>query len=113
MIAKHWSAYSVERYKTPITDTKRTPDRSLSLVPSATNSDPTPKRYRLGTMGGIRRELSQVYRLARSGKLELQDATKLAFILSTLSKISESELIEDRLMRLESNMEERENDNKY
>jgi len=97
--------------KTPITHTKRTPERSLSLVPSGKNSDPTPRRYRLGTMGGIRRELSQVYKLARSGELELQSATKLAFILSTLSKISEAELLEDRLVRLEHTLEARENGN--
>jgi len=99
--------------KTPITRTKRTPERSLSLVASGKNSDPTPRRYRLGTMSGIRRELSQVYKLARSGELELQDATKLAFILSTLSKISEAELLEDRLVRLESTLEARENDHEY
>ena len=99
--------------KTPITHTKRTPERSLSLVSSAEHSDPTPRRYRLGTMGGIRRELSQVYKLARSGELELQDATKLAYLLSTLSKISEAELLEDRLTRLEHTLEEKENGNKH
>ncbi len=92
--------------KRSLNPTERRPERPLTLVPSAEHSDPAPRRYRLGTMGGIRRELSQVYKLARSGELELQDATKLAYLLSTLSKISEAELLEDRLARLEHTLEQ-------
>ncbi len=54
-----------------------------------------------------------MYRLARSGELELQDATKLAYLLSALSKISEAELLEDRLARLEHVLEEKEDGNEH
>ncbi len=99
--------------KRSLNPTERRPARSLSLVPSAEHSDPTPRRYRLGSMCGIRRELSQVYRLARSGELELSNACRFAYLLSTLSKISEAELLEDRLARLEHTLEEKENGNKH
>jgi len=87
--------------KPPLTPTKRTSDRPLALVPSGKSKDPTPRRFSLNTLRGIRRELGQVYRLAREGELDLAAACKLGYLLSTLAKVSESELLEDRLSRLE------------
>jgi hypothetical protein len=64
-------------------------------------------------LGGIRKEMASVYRLARTGELELADACRYGYLLTTLGKLSESELIEARLIRLEHTLEERENGNKY
>lgn len=94
------------------TPSKRTADKPLSLVPREERSPPTPpRRFRLNDMKGIRRELAGVYREARQGGLDLAAACKLGYLLSTLAKVSEAELLEDRLARLESSInEEREND---
>jgi hypothetical protein len=102
------------RRKTPLNKPKRGVDRPLTLVPGGKAVDPTPvRRFELSSLRGIRRELSSVYRLARVGELELQSATRLAYLLSTLGKLSESELLEDRLRRLELTMEDRDSGNKH
>jgi len=80
---------------------KRTPKRALALVPNEIAIDPHPDVFRLNSMGGVRREMIQIYKLARTGELPLPDACKYGFLLSTLAKLSESELLEDRLARLE------------
>jgi hypothetical protein len=49
--------------------------------------------------------MASVYRLARTGDMELADACKYAYILTTLGKLSEAELLEDRLSRLEQCVE--------
>jgi hypothetical protein len=67
----------------------------------------------LGSLRGIRRELAAVYRLARVGELQLADATKLAYLLQALGKLSEVELIEGRLQRIEEAMEGQGHDNKH
>jgi len=99
-----------KRFESP---SKRGAGRKLTLVGTTKATNPTPRRFELSTLRGIRRELAAVYRLARVGELQLQDATRLAYLLSTLGRLSESELLEDRLKRLELSMEERENDNKH
>jgi hypothetical protein len=101
------------RRKPPLNPSKRGVKRPLTLIPGGKAIDPTPRRFELNSLRGIRRELAAVYRLARVGELQLVDATKLAYLLSTLGKLSETELLEDRLKRLELNMEERENDGKH
>jgi len=78
-------------------------DRPLALVPHGKPRHPTP---RLNSLRSIRRELASVYRLARRGELALADACKLGYLLSTLGKLSESELLEDRLARLEHTLED-------
>jgi hypothetical protein len=101
------------RRKPPLEPPKRGVGRPLTLVPGDKAVNPTPKRFELSSLRGIRRELAAVYRLARVGELELQNATKLAYLLSTLGKLSESELIEARLIRLEHTMEDRNSGNKH
>ncbi len=96
--------------KTPITHTERTPTPPLSLVASGNDGTPPVRRYRLNSLGGIRREMAQIYKLARTGELELADACKFGYLLTTLGKLSESELIEGRLVRLEHTLEERDNE---
>lgn len=99
--------------KRSLNPSKRGADRPLALVPTTKAIDPTPRRFELNTLRGIRRELSAVYRLARIGELPLPDACKLGYLLVSLGKLSESELIENRLSRLEHTLEERNNDNEH
>lgn len=62
------------------------------------------QRYRckLDTLADIKREVGKVYREARSGMVEVQDATKLTWILQALSKIVESGDLERRVEQLEN-----------
>ena len=55
----------------------------------------------LDNVGGIVSELGKVYRQARRGQLDTQDATRLAFILREIRIALESSDIEKRLEVLE------------
>jgi archaellum biogenesis protein FlaJ (TadC family) len=77
---------------------------ALSVVQGGERRYPTPRR--LNSLKSIRRELADVYRLARRGEMELSDACKFGYLLSTLGKLSEAELLEDRLVRLEQTVNE-------
>ena len=82
----------------------RNTDGALTAVGDGKGRYPTPRR--LNSLKSIRRELADVYRLARRGELELSDACKFGYLLSTLGKLSEAELLEDRLIRLEHAVKE-------
>jgi hypothetical protein len=63
---------------------------------------PMPARlWRLATVRSCRKELSQVYREARSGKLGWQEAARAASILQIMAKMIESGDFEQRIERLE------------
>ena len=62
---------------------------------------PSPLRVALTKTSEVRDELARVYRAARSGKIETSEATRLTYILVSLSKIIESSDIESRLDALE------------
>lgn len=82
----------------------RNADGALTVVGSGNGHYPTPRR--LDSLKSIRRDLADVYRLARRGELELSAACKFGYLLSTLGKLSEAELLEDRLIRLEHAVKE-------
>lgn len=60
-------------------------------------------RYRcsLDTMQDVKREMAKVYREARSGVLEVTDASKLTYMLGTIGKIIEGSDLEKRIEALE------------
>jgi hypothetical protein len=62
------------------------------------------KRYRtkLDTMADCRREMARVYREARSGTIDPQDATKFTWCLQAIGKVIESSDIETRIEALEA-----------
>ncbi len=66
---------------------------------------PPPKgaRYRakLDTMQDIRREMAKLYRESRSGVLDVQDATKLTWMLQAVGKVIEGSDLEKRIEKLE------------
>jgi hypothetical protein len=61
------------------------------------------KRYRcrLDSMKAITSEMSRLYREARSGALDVQDATKLTYMLSSIGKALLDSDIEARVEALE------------
>jgi hypothetical protein len=61
------------------------------------------QRYRakLDTLQDIRREMARVYREARSGLVDVQDATKLTWCLQAVGKVIEGGELEKRIETLE------------
>lgn len=70
----------------------------VELIPANT----TPPKIDLRDTRAIRRELANVYRDARAGKIETQDATRLGYLLNLLGQALEREVLENRLEALEA-----------
>ncbi len=66
--------------------------------------DPPP-RSALSKILHIRQEMARIYREARSGKLDVADATKLTFILMSLGKLVVDSDLELRIEKLEQEAE--------
>ncbi len=62
---------------------------------------PIPRPGALNTLGRVREELGQIYRDARQGRMQTQDLTRLAYTLSLLSKVIETETYETRMAAIE------------
>jgi len=64
---------------------------------------PQKGRYRcsLDTMSDVKREMAKVYREARSGIVDVQDATKLTWCLQAVAKVIEGNDLEKRIEALE------------
>ncbi|MEQ1528209.1 MAG: hypothetical protein HOO92_04570 [Methylococcaceae bacterium] len=62
------------------------------------------QRYRckLDTMQDVKREMAKVYREARSGVVDVQDATKLTWCLQAVAKVIETSDLEKRIEVLEN-----------
>jgi hypothetical protein len=61
-------------------------------------------RAKLNTAVDIRKEMSKLYRETRSGLLDIQDSTKLVWILASIAKVIESAEMETRLKALEEDL---------
>ena len=59
------------------------------------------RKINLSSLADVRREAAAVYRDARQGTIDTQDASRLAFVLMTISKMIELETIDARLAELE------------
>ena len=59
-------------------------------------------RCKLDTMGDVKMEMAKVYREARSGVVDVQDATKLTWCLQAVAKVIESSDLEKRIEILEA-----------
>jgi len=62
---------------------------------------PTPRRIRLTTIEDVGRELRRLYRDARAGAVDTQDASRLSFVLDRLKAVIECTTLERRLAALE------------
>ncbi len=65
------------------------------------------RRYRcqLDTLADVRREMAKVYREARSGLLDVQDAAKFTWMLASIGKVIEGSDLEKRVEALEQKNE--------
>jgi hypothetical protein len=59
-------------------------------------------RVRLNGVGDTAKELRKIYRECRAGTLATSEATKLAYLLTTLANLMVTSSLEDRLAALES-----------
>ena len=68
------------------------------------SDDPTPRRSRatLRTLDDVAVELARLYRRAERGRIPTADASRLAYILTSLGKVIEAGAIESRLTALEA-----------
>ncbi len=66
------------------------------------------RRYRcqLDSLCDVRREMAKVYREARSGLLDVQDASKFTWMLSSIGKVIETSDLEARIAKLEEYRDE-------
>ena len=69
---------------------------------------PTPRpKIDLRDAEAIRRELGAVYRDMRSGRIEAQDGTRLAYVLDMIRKSYETAVLQERLELLERTLAHR------
>lgn len=82
---------------------------------SEVNRGGTPSKIDLRNSHAIRRELASVYRDMRSGELNPQDGTKLAYVLDMLRKAYDSSVLLERIESVENIVKLRKvkNENKY
>ncbi|MDD2500781.1 MAG: hypothetical protein PHN92_08180 [Geobacter sp.] len=59
----------------------------------------------LSRLSDVRFEVARLYREARSGKLDVQNATRLAYLLQVLAKVIEGGELEKRIEALEQAQE--------
>lgn len=58
-------------------------------------------RAKLDSISDVKKEMATVYRLARSGIVDVQDATKLTWCLQAVAKVIEGSDLEKRIQVLE------------
>lgn len=66
-------------------------------------SSPPPK-IDLRNAEAMRREMAAVYRDARAKRIDMQDGTRLIYMLNALRQAYETDLLEKRLERLEEEL---------
>lgn len=75
--------------------------------PAATRASTSAKgapprlRLRLASMDDVKTELARLYREAKSGKRDTQDASRMANMLSILGRLIEGSDLEKRILELE------------
>ena len=67
------------------------------LIPA----DPTPQQIRLITAMDCKREMARVYRDSWMGRIDVQDGTRLVYMLSQIGKMIEVSELEKRIEALE------------
>lgn len=68
-----------------------------------------PPKLDLRDAHAIRRELAAVYRDMRSGAIEAQDGTRLAYVLDMIRKAYETSVLQERLELVERTITHRKN----
>ena len=65
-----------------------------------------PPPLRLDSLKRVRLEFNKLYRDARAGKIQSGDASRLGFLLLSIGKLLEVEILETRLDKLEKEHEQ-------
>lgn len=74
---------------------------SLRASPTPSRATTPMARLRLNTLSDLAKEHRKLYREARGGVISTSEATKLAYLLSTLANLMNATDIEARLAALE------------
>ena len=84
------------------------PKNNVEIMEPSEKSDlPSPHWTRLATLEDVRKEMALVYRQAKAGKIPVQDATRLVYILTAIGKVIEAGDLARRVELLETIMKER------
>ncbi len=83
--------------------TAKKPCNSNAAPPAAATLPPAKRyRHRLNSLGDIKKEMGRLYREARTGSVDVQDAAKLTWCLQAIAKTIESSDLEQRITALEN-----------
>lgn len=74
---------------------------SETLINSEFCLTPIPPKIDLRDAHAIRRELGAVYRDMRSGRIETQEGTRLAYVLDMIRKAYETAILQNRIESME------------
>lgn len=69
---------------------------------SAIPPEPTPRRIKLTTVRGVRREMASVYTDCRQGRMDAVVGSKLTYMLTAVAKVLETSDLEKRIAVLEA-----------
>lgn len=72
---------------------------------TAPTPPPTTRPGALNTLARVREELAKLYRDARTGRVKVGDASKLAHVLQILAKLIEGSALEWKMRELERTIE--------
>ena len=72
------------------------------LIPA----EPTSRQIKLVTVMDCKREMAKVYRDSRQGRIDIQDGTRLVYMLSQIGKLIELSELEKRIELLEKEQHE-------
>ena len=72
-----------------------------TIAVSGYHLSPTPLKIDLRDSHAIRRELGAVYRDMRSGRIETQEGTRLAYVLDMIRKAYETAVLQERIESME------------
>lgn len=64
-------------------------------------AEPTAKQIKLVTVMDCKREMARVYRDSRQGRIDIQDGTRLVYMLAQIGKLIEVSEFEKRIEALE------------
>lgn len=84
-----------------MTGEEKTP---LTIDGTTGKPDPSPPKIKLSNLEDVRREMATIYREARTGKLDISAAGRLAYILTGVGKLVEIEQVEKRLIEIEKRL---------
>ncbi|MBL8497330.1 hypothetical protein ABF87_04330 [Nitrosomonas sp. JL21] len=72
------------------------------LIPA----EPTSRQIKLVTVMDCKREMARVYRDSRQGRIDIQDGTRLVYMLAQVGKLIEVSELEKRIEALEKEQHE-------